>query len=960
MSADLNAARWARIKELFDETIGLDTADRRSYLERVCANDTDLRREVESLLSSYKQAGSDFMQTAPLDAVPGTSPVQTRIGSRVGVYQLAKEVGRGGMGDVYRAVRADGQFDKEVAIKLVRGGMDSGFVLERIRIERQILAGLNHPNIARLLDGGTTDDGLPYLVMELVEGVPIDQYCDERRLNISQRLQLFQQVCGAVQYAHQRLVVHRDIKPNNILVGEDGTPKLLDFGIAKLLDPASGVKATAMQAMTPEYASPEQIRGEPITTASDVYSLGVLLYQLLTGRSPHAGDTRSPQGLAKAICETEPALPSIRVLKAEEVDGGYAQLTPEAISGPREGTPARLQRRLAGDLDNIVLKALRKEPERRYASVEQFADDIRRHLEGRPVAARKDSWTYRTGKFVRRHRASVGATAFAGIVLVAGIIAVVRENRIARANGERAERRFNDVRQLANSFLFEFHDAIQHLQGATPARELVVKRALEYLDSLAKEAGSDPSLQRELATAYDKVANVQGAPYRDNLGNYQGALASYRKAIAIREGLKQASGPDEKLHREIGRDYGEVGDLLKVTGDLSAALASYEKALAVLQAIPNPSHETQREIALVETRYGTALTDSGELSKAIEQQQKAIATTDQLIQANPADRELARDKAIQTMRLGDDYTAMGQFPEALAKEREALALLEKLAVKTNSQSIRDVAVVQEHVATVLQRMGDKRGALEIERKAVAGDEEAAKADPTNALVRRDLYVGLYRLSTVQADVGDLNGALANLRRALALAESETATNPASTEIRGDLGVFHYHLGETLEKAGRRREALQHFQAALATEVAMSESDPKDVGKRGNVADDWIKVGDLQLALGDSAAALDGYRKALVIWEGLVKDDPDDADGRNQLALLQEKFGAYYARQARRRGSAPQAATDWRQAKSWYGKSLAMWNELQQQKKLSADYASKPAEVSQQIGACDTALRAGKL
>lgn len=955
MSADLNAERWKRVKDLFDETMRLDTANRRAYLERACADDTELKREVESLLSSYKEAGSDFMQTAPLDAVPGATPVQTRIGSRIGVYQLVQEVGRGGMGDVYRAVRADGHYDKEVAVKLVRGGTDSSFVLERILIERQILAGLDHPNIARLLDGGTTHDGLPYLVMELVTGVPIDQYCDEHRLNITQRLQLFRQVCAAVQYAHQRLVIHRDIKPNNILVGEDGAPKLLDFGIAKLLDPTGASQVTTMQAMTPEYASPEQIRGETITTASDVYSLGVLLYQLLTGRSPHAGDTRSVQGLAKAICDTEPALPSQRVLQIEKVEGGYSQLTPEAVSNPREGTPARLQRRLTGDLDNIVLKALRKEPERRYASVEHFAEDIRRHLEGRPVSARKDSWSYRAGKFVRRHRAAVSASAVAGIILVAGIVANVREGRIARANGERAERRFNDVRQLANSFLFEFHDAIQHLPGATPARELVVKRALEYLDSLAKEAGSDASLQRELATAYDKVANVQGAPYRDNLGNYQGALASYRKALAIREQLRQAAKPDEKLQSEIGRDYGEVGDLLKVTGDLSGALASYEKALGVLRAIPNPSHDTEREIALVQTRYSTALTDSGEMAKAVENQQSAIAITEKLLQATPSDRELARDKAIQTMRLGDVYYAMGKLPDALTKEREAVALFEALTVKTNAQSLRDVAVVYEHLATVQQKMGDKRGALEVELKAVAGDEEAVKADPSNALLRRDVYVGLYRLSTMQSDVGDLRGALANLRRAISLCEGEAATNPSSSEVRGDLGVFHFHLGEMLEKGGRRREALQHYQTALAIEQAMSDSNPKDTGKRGNVADDWIKVSDLQLALGDLAKALDGYQKAQAIWETVVKEDPDDGDGRNQLALVYEKLGGVHAQQAVRGSSSKNAADSWREAKSWYEKSLALWNELLQQKKLSADYESNPTAVSQQIAKCVAAI-----
>jgi non-specific serine/threonine protein kinase/serine/threonine-protein kinase len=829
-------------------------------------------------------------------------------------------------------------------------------VLERFRIERQILAGLDHPNIARLLDGGSTEDGLPYLAMELVPGLPIDKYCDDHRLNITRRLQLFRQVCAAVQYAHQRLVIHRDIKPNNILVGEDGAPKLLDFGIAKLLDPAADTQATLAQAMTPEYASPEQIRGESITTASDVYSLGVLLYQLLTGRTAHAGDTRSPQGLAKAICDTEPVLPSARVLQAEEVEGGFRKLTPEVVSSPREGTPAKLQRRLAGDLDNIVLKALRKEPERRYASVEQFAEDIRRHLEGLPVTARKDSWSYRTGKFVQRHRVAVAAVAFACIVSATGIIAVVRQNRIARANGERAERRFHDVRQLANSFLFEFHDAIQHLPGSTPARELVVKRALEYLDSLAKEAGNDPSLQRELATAYDKVANVQGAPYRSNLGNYEGALVSYRKAIAIREQMSAGSKPpDEKLQTEIGRDYGEVGDLLKVTGDLGGALKSYEKALAVLRAIPSPSHETQREIALVQTRYGTSLTDAGDTAKAVENQQQAIAITEKLRIANPSDRELARDQAIQTMRLGDIYQVTSRLPEALAKEREATAMFEKLVLATNATSIRDVAVVYEHTAIVLQKMGDKRGALELELKAVSGDQETAKADPSNALARRDVYMGRYRVGAMQADVGDLREAMANVRTALALCEAEAAANPSSSEIRADLGIFHFRLAEMLEKAGRTREALQHYQTATTIEEAMSEANPKDLVKRGDVAEDWIKLGDLHLALQDSAAALAGYNKGTAIWESLVAAQPDDADGHNQLALAFQKLGACYAAQARGKLPPKRRLEMWREAKGWYQKSLEKWTDLEQRKALDPEYVKNPALVQRELALSESAI-----
>jgi len=308
--------RWQQIREVFDQAEGLRPDERAAFLDKVCAVDLDLRHEVESLLLSNEKAGTGFLNTPAIDLTKRSeSSASNRVGRRIGAYTILEEIGRGGMGEVYRARRADGQYEKQVAIKLVRGGYDTAAVVERFRHERQILASLDHTNIARLLDGGTTDEGIPYLVMELIEGTPIDQYCDAHKLNITARLQLFQQVCSAVQYAHQRLVIHRDIKPGNILVTGEGVPKLLDFGIAKIFDPAVTSATTVASPMTPEYASPEQIRGEPITTATDVYSLGVVLYQLLTGRSPYPTNTHVPHEFARAICEFEPERPSTIVSK---------------------------------------------------------------------------------------------------------------------------------------------------------------------------------------------------------------------------------------------------------------------------------------------------------------------------------------------------------------------------------------------------------------------------------------------------------------------------------------------------------------------------------------------------------------------------------------------------------------------------------------------------------------------
>ena len=421
----MNREQWQRVKQLVDHAILTDPGERSAYLDAACGEDRELRQEVESLLAAHEQAGTDFLKDPAVDFKSAVSAPAARAHSRIGVYQIIDQLGHGGMGEVYRAARADGQYDQQVAIKLVRVGLDTSFLLERFRHERQILASLDHPNIARLLDGGTTENGTPYLVMELLEGVPIDQYCDEHKLSVTQRLQLFRQVCGAVQYAHQRLVIHRDLKPSNVLVTREGVPKLLDFGIAKILDQSSDAQTTLGQSMTPEYASPEQIRGETITTASDVYSLGVGLYQLLTGCSPYGVNTNNAHELSRAILETEPPRPSTVVLNPKVVPPGDTKINAEplssaGVSNAGEGSPARLARRLQGDIDNILLMALRKEPQRRYASVEQFAEDIRRHLAGLPVIAAKDSWNYRTGKFVRRHRAAIIAAGLALVALIVG------------------------------------------------------------------------------------------------------------------------------------------------------------------------------------------------------------------------------------------------------------------------------------------------------------------------------------------------------------------------------------------------------------------------------------------------------------------------------------------------------------------------------------------------------------
>jgi serine/threonine protein kinase/TolB-like protein/Flp pilus assembly protein TadD len=438
--------RWQRVEELFHAALEREASQRAAFLDEACAGDPDLRRQVEALLA-YDAEESSFLEAPAFEATGdwlAEDQDTSVVGQRMGPYQVTRELGRGGMGAVYLAERADDQYQKQVAIKLVKRGMDTDSILRRFRHEQQILANLDHPNIAKLLDGGTTEDGLSYFIMDYVDGLPIDKYCDTKKLSTMERLKLFRTVCSAVEYAHQHHVVHRDLKPSNILVTADGVPKLLDFGIAKVLHPelpsqTTGSTATALRPMTPEYASPEQVRGSAITPASDIYSLGVLLYELLTGHRPYRLHSLTPQEIEHVICEEEPKKPSTVIGRVEKApDGDRARtLTPASVSETREGPPEKLRRCLAGDLDNMVLMALRKEPERRYASVGQFSEDIRRHLEGLPVIACKDTLSYRSAKFIRRNKAHIITSLLTAVILLVLIVA----GRLLPAPGQRAVER---------------------------------------------------------------------------------------------------------------------------------------------------------------------------------------------------------------------------------------------------------------------------------------------------------------------------------------------------------------------------------------------------------------------------------------------------------------------------------------------------------------------------------------
>jgi len=952
----LTPARWQQARTVFEHASGLPVSERAVYLANACAGDPDLLHEVESLLASEQLAGAKFLEQPAVDLLghgaTESEPV-SRVSSRVGPYQLIELLGTGGMGEVYRAKRVDGQYEAEVAVKLVRSGINSDVIAERLRHERQILAGLENPNIARLLDGGTTPTGTPYLVMELVNGTAIDEFCDARRLSVTERLKLFRRVCEAVGYAHRRLIIHRDIKPSNILVTPDGQPKLLDFGIARLLDPTVGAPATVMQAMTPEYASPEQFKGVPITTATDVYSLGVVLYRLLTGESPYPTASPTPHSLMRAVCELIPARPSLAVTSAgrnDLVDPGK-KATGTTIASAHEGTPAKLQRRLAGDLDQIILKAMSKDPEGRYGSVEQFSEDIERHLLGLPVRASRGSWRYRARKFVGRHRGTLAAAAIVFLTLLAGLMSTIHQTRLATANGRRAEQRFDDVRHLATSFLFEFHDAIRHLPGSTTARALVVKRALEYLNSLSQEAGDDPALRRELATAYVRLADVQGAPMRNSLGDYPGALQSIHKATTILEALHRASPGDGELSAELGHAYSEMANLLDATGSSAAALEGYRKGLAVIASIQRPGLKAQKVLTHLYVGYGDGLAKSGDLPAAVESYRKAIATDDEILRVNPGAREFARDQAVAYIHLGDGYANMRKFPEALASAKSAYELFASLVTPNNAQSRRDLGVANTRIAEQLANKGDTRGALAIQQRALESDLEAARNDPRNHLPRRDVYIDYFKIARLQSDLGQMKDAIVNARRVIELAEAEDAAAPGSSITQDDLQEAYSGLSQMLHQTRDHRGALGFAQKAQRIVEASVKENPQDLAGRSTLAEIKMSVSDAQLALGQNREALAGYLAAVAISESVVASDPSGAERRVLLARLYERLGDLFSR--RRSAAGGNDDADSRNAsRSYYRKSLAIWSDLEQHQSLGAAYAGEPAKVARALEGMD--------
>ncbi len=869
----MKTGRWNRIRELFEATCELAPADRHAFLTDACGDDGDMRVEVESILAASEQT-PDLLDEPAVNAFPELFEPhrpETLVGRRVGAYELVRLLASGGMGAVYLARRADDEYEQTVAVKLVKHRIVSDETLRRFRAERQTLASLDHPNIARLLDGGVTADGVPFFVMEFVDGVSIDRYCDEHRLSTLERLRLFRLVCSAVAYAHQNLIVHRDLKPGNILVTPEGVPKLLDFGIAKVLDAnANGhhrdPTATVQRVMTREYASPEQIRAEPVTTATDVYSLGVVLFELLTGHRPYRLRNRLPHEIERTICEEDPERPSTAVRRIETVTRGdqstRLKLTPQSVSRTREGQPDRLRRRLSGDVDEIILKSLRKEPTHRYGSVEQFSEDIRRHLEGLPVAARRGSLGYRGVKFLRRNRARVIATVVVTVLLVSGLVATTWQGQLARTASRQTQAEARKV-ERANAFLIRMLRSVD--PGAATGPHGSVRLMLDEA-AASIEAGA-------LAGQPDVEASVRttlGMTYL-RLGGLDEAGAHLQTALDIR---RRVLGDVDAL---VAESLNNMGLFARATGDLDAAETYYREALrqrrTVLGADSAEYAETLNNLGVLLRTAGRLELAEASLRSALEIRRAVLQRRRRETAAGPQVVRAARaDVATTTVNLAAALKNQGLFDQALALYREAAGHLRETL---GPQHYR-VAVCLNNQALLLADTGQYEAAEELYRESLAirrkvfGDEHLAVATGLKNLALLLTTMGryeeaepLYRtaldlgrrlpgsalaLATTMNNLADL---LASLQRC---DEAQTLAR-AAIAIRRERDPDHPRLAASLLVLGR---ALAACDDAAAAQPLLRES--LSLYGRRQPAND-LKIARAQSELGGCLIDLDHWEEA---------------------------------------------------------------------------------------------------
>jgi serine/threonine protein kinase len=899
--ARLSPERWQEISPYLDQVLSLPEGERTAWLESFRVEKPGLVDLLQQLLEEHRAAAQEKFLESPA-IYGGNQPIFP--GTAIGEYALIAPIGQGGMGSVWLAERKDGRFERQVAVKFLHFSAAATGGAGRFKREGRILGQLAHPHIAELIDAGVTANGEPYLVLEYIDGEDIDQYCDKHRLDVDSRLKLFLDVLSAVGHAHSNLIVHRDIKPSNVLVRNDGQVKLLDFGIAKLLAGDAGAgNATLLTgegggALTPQFAAPEQVTDGPITTATDVYALGVLLYLLLTGQHPAGPGAHSSAGLIKAIVVTEPSRASDTVFSAAG----------PVIAEKRGTTPEKLRRQLRGDLDTILRKAQKKAPEERYGSMVAFADDLQRYLKREPISARPDSFTYRASKFIRRNKLGVALTALAVIASLAAIIAVQREAR-------RAEYRFQQVRKLAHSVLFDLNPQIENLAGATPARELLVKTSLEYLDTLATESSNDPGLQLELATAYEQIGDVQGNSRYSNLGHPEAAVESYRKAVAIARMLPNSPQALEVIagaYTKIGTVQAtQLGERVEGRENLQAAT---KIADSIPQVTGNPDYQLRVEA------YGL-LGDVDEINeplRAVAPIQRALEIAREWAHADPGPRPriylavLTKDWADIQWGTGDLDAARNTLSDSLAIFKESLHTDPNNA-EWRTQELVDwerMGLVSGHPDFF--NLGDRQAAATWFSKVVQRAERNLAADPKDVRAQFELSEGVGELAAVYRD-SDPPRSEKLYQRSLALSTSALTSDPKDSDILYWQSFERIGLASLLARARKFTSAMDQLQQAIAVLESLSDHDSAEISAHQLLGLALQRRASQLAQLGNAAAADQDLQRSKQILTSLYEQNP------NSLTLLRDLADCY-----REMGKLAAYRSKWQDARRDYQRSLELW------------------------------------
>jgi tetratricopeptide (TPR) repeat protein len=834
--------RWEQIRDVLEKALELAPDERSSFLDGACSSDPSLRKEVEVLLAQSADVPPDFLQSSAMAEFISTEidGISAAAALKEGQefaqrFRLIRKLGEGGMGQVWLAEQIV-PVRRQVALKLIKAGMYDPSVMQRFRSERQSLAMMDHPAIAKVFEAGATALGQPYFVMEYVPGVSITEYCDRHRLGIRARLELFVQACEGVQHAHQKSTVHRDLKPANILVVDlDGkpAPRIIDFGLAKATThrPASESEFTRLGKFvgTPGYMSPEQAdpNVQDIDTRTDVYSLGVVLYVLLSGREPFEskqGQKQQLDELLRRLREDEPPRPSTRVSSDRH--------SSSVIAEERRTDPRQLSRMLRGDLDWIAMRALEKDRSRRYGAPSDLAADIRRYLNQEPVLARPASAAYRSGKFIKRHKIALAVASVFALMMLAGAVAIVREAQIARLQEARAERRFESLRKLTDSMLFEFHDSIEALPGSTAARELVVSRALEYLQQIEAEANGDPATLRDLAAAYERIGRIRAEenhPHLGGAGSLIEAKQLYEKALGIRQKLAAANPGDTNLQVDLLESMSLVSSIHYLLGDLDGAAELDRQRLKIEEQL-RASHDSEKlEYEIANTLVGN----------------------------------------------GFDEIWLGDYDSALDNERRALAMNEAFlrADPTSLRSQRRVLISHNWIAMALKFDRKFAAAADEYRQSIQIAAQLAVRDPNNTSVQAFLAGDNEELCKSLAYAGSFSQVRSSCQKSIAMNESMVKSDKDNVQAVADLASSNLTMGLALYLMHSPREALVYVQRSdsMFRSVALRDPDPLSNGMVHAVA--LLYAGRIEASLHHAELASKNLAEAQAMLEQLAKRSP---------------------------------------------------------------------------------------